>query len=183
MIPASTRASGDTVSDTAIPREQRLVLKMAAARLAEEFEGMATDGLPVVLFLCVHNAGRSQIALGWFNHLAGDRAKPAKTARRTEWVHALIATEAYCLVVRDIFDRRSDVAYKHTSRDHKRLEAFPRQVGALTQRRIDASDHGATPLWHGADQAAAWAAISQRVIARLQQPDEEDEEDDDAGCV
>src|SRR5689334_11892443 len=29
---------------------------------------------PVVLFLCVHNAGRSQMALGWFNHLAGDRA-------------------------------------------------------------------------------------------------------------
>ena len=37
-------------------------------------EGKATDGVPVVLFLCVHNAGRSQIALGWFNHLAGDRA-------------------------------------------------------------------------------------------------------------
>ena len=27
-----------------------------------------------VLFLCVHNAGRSQMALGWFRHLAGDRA-------------------------------------------------------------------------------------------------------------
>ena len=27
-----------------------------------------------MLFLCVHNAGRSQMALGWFNHLAGDRA-------------------------------------------------------------------------------------------------------------
>jgi protein-tyrosine-phosphatase len=37
-------------------------------------EGRATDGLPTVLFLCVHNAGRSQMALGWFNHLAGDRA-------------------------------------------------------------------------------------------------------------
>ena len=37
-------------------------------------EGKATSGTPVVLFLCVHNAGRSQIALGWFNHLAGDRA-------------------------------------------------------------------------------------------------------------
>jgi protein-tyrosine-phosphatase len=37
-------------------------------------EGKATDGLPVVLFLCVHNAGRSQMALGWFNRLAGDRA-------------------------------------------------------------------------------------------------------------
>ncbi|MBA2625371.1 MAG: arsenate reductase ArsC [Acidimicrobiia bacterium] len=37
-------------------------------------EGKATDGLPVVLFLCVHNAGRSQMALGWFNHLAAGRA-------------------------------------------------------------------------------------------------------------
>lgn len=30
---------------------------------------------PVVLFLCVHNAGRSQMAMGWFQHLAGDRAE------------------------------------------------------------------------------------------------------------
>jgi protein-tyrosine-phosphatase len=29
---------------------------------------------PSVLFLCVHNAGRSQMALGWFNHLAGENA-------------------------------------------------------------------------------------------------------------
>jgi len=29
---------------------------------------------PSVLFVCVHNAGRSQMALGWFEHLAGDRA-------------------------------------------------------------------------------------------------------------
>jgi len=29
---------------------------------------------PEVLFLCVHNAGRSQMALGWFRHLAGGRA-------------------------------------------------------------------------------------------------------------
>lgn len=28
---------------------------------------------PVVLFLCVHNAGRSQMAAGWMRHLAGDR--------------------------------------------------------------------------------------------------------------
>ena len=32
------------------------------------------DGKPAVLFLCVHNAGRSQMALGFFRHLAGDRA-------------------------------------------------------------------------------------------------------------
>jgi arsenate reductase len=29
---------------------------------------------PAVLFLCVHNAGRSQMALGWFEHLADGRA-------------------------------------------------------------------------------------------------------------
>ncbi|MGB3440499.1 MAG: arsenate reductase ArsC [Actinophytocola sp.] len=32
------------------------------------------DEKPAVLFLCVHNAGRSQMALGFFRHLAGDRA-------------------------------------------------------------------------------------------------------------
>ena len=37
-------------------------------------EGKAHDGLPTVLFLCVHNAGRSQMAMGWFQHFAGDRA-------------------------------------------------------------------------------------------------------------
>ncbi len=37
-------------------------------------ENTAKDKLPAVLFLCVHNAGRSRMALGWFNHLAGDRA-------------------------------------------------------------------------------------------------------------
>lgn len=37
-------------------------------------EGGQHDGPPVVLFLCVHNAGRSQMALGFFDHLAGDRA-------------------------------------------------------------------------------------------------------------
>ena len=37
-------------------------------------EGKHNDGLPIVLFVCVHNAGRSQMALGWFNRLAGDRA-------------------------------------------------------------------------------------------------------------
>ena len=28
---------------------------------------------PTILFVCVHNAGRSQMAAGWLHHLAGDR--------------------------------------------------------------------------------------------------------------
>ncbi len=37
-------------------------------------EGFVADGKPVVLFLCVHNAGKSQMALGFFTKYAGDRA-------------------------------------------------------------------------------------------------------------
>jgi protein-tyrosine-phosphatase len=110
------------MTDHVLTIDQQLALKAAAARLAEQFEGVfgpetierfltssydqfasratatnflpvmaerfarqrlqalarvegkADDGLPTVLFLCVHNAGRSQMALGWFNHLAGERA-------------------------------------------------------------------------------------------------------------
>ena len=37
-------------------------------------EGKITDAKPTVLFLCTHNAGRSQMALGFLTHLAGDDA-------------------------------------------------------------------------------------------------------------
>jgi len=37
-------------------------------------EGKISDGKPTVLFLCTHNAGRSQMALGFFSHLAGEKA-------------------------------------------------------------------------------------------------------------
>lgn len=37
-------------------------------------EGKISDGRPTVLFLCTHNAGRSQMALGYFTHFAGERA-------------------------------------------------------------------------------------------------------------
>lgn len=37
-------------------------------------EGLHDDGKPTVLFLCVHNAGRSQMAMGFLTHLAGEAA-------------------------------------------------------------------------------------------------------------
>ena len=43
-------------------------------RALAKVEGKAGDGRPVVLFLCTHNAGRSQMALGWFDHVAAGRA-------------------------------------------------------------------------------------------------------------
>jgi protein-tyrosine-phosphatase len=43
-------------------------------RALARVEGHVHDGKPVVLFLCTHNAGRSQMALGFFEHLVGDAA-------------------------------------------------------------------------------------------------------------
>jgi protein-tyrosine-phosphatase len=42
----------------------------AVARIEANVGG----GTPTVLFLCTHNAGRSQMALGFFTHLAGEHA-------------------------------------------------------------------------------------------------------------
>jgi protein-tyrosine-phosphatase len=56
-------------------------LALFAERFARErlralarVEGKSDDTRPIVLFLCTHNAGRSQIALGYFREMAGDRA-------------------------------------------------------------------------------------------------------------
>ena len=34
-----------------------------------------SESTPTVLFVCVHNAGRSQMAAGYLRHLAGDRVE------------------------------------------------------------------------------------------------------------
>lgn len=43
-------------------------------RALAKVEGKSQDGRPTVLFLCTHNAGRSQMAMGFFTALAGDTA-------------------------------------------------------------------------------------------------------------
>lgn len=56
-------------------------LALFAERFARErlralarVEGRSDDDRPIVLFLCTHNAGRSQMALGFFRDMAGDAA-------------------------------------------------------------------------------------------------------------
>ena len=44
-------------------------------RALVRMESDPTDLNPSVLFLCVHNAGRSQMAAGWMRHLAGDQVE------------------------------------------------------------------------------------------------------------
>ncbi len=43
-------------------------------RALSKIEGYTTEARPTVLFLCVHNAGRSQMAMGFFARYAGDAA-------------------------------------------------------------------------------------------------------------
>jgi protein-tyrosine-phosphatase len=59
-------------------------------RALVRLESDATTLSPSVLFLCVHNAGRSQIAAGWMRHLAGGEvdvfsggSEPADQVNRT----------------------------------------------------------------------------------------------------
>jgi arsenate reductase (thioredoxin) len=42
--------------------------------LGGDVSSRIVGAVPSVLFLCTHNAGRSQMALGFFRQLAGDRA-------------------------------------------------------------------------------------------------------------
>jgi arsenate reductase (thioredoxin) len=63
-----TRATVSNWVPILVERFTRDRLK-ALTRLA----GQAATDRPAVLFLCVHNAGRSQMAAGWMRRLAGDR--------------------------------------------------------------------------------------------------------------
>lgn len=72
------QASYDQLAETATVTT---FLPLLAERFTRErlralarVEGLATSEQPVVLFLCVHNAGRSQMALGFLHHHAGDGA-------------------------------------------------------------------------------------------------------------
>jgi protein-tyrosine-phosphatase len=53
-----------------------LAEKFARQRLRAlaRVDGLSADGVPTVLFLCVHNAGRSQMALGFLQRYAGEGA-------------------------------------------------------------------------------------------------------------
>jgi len=58
-------------------------------RALVRLETLADLTTPAVLFLCVHNAGRSQMAAGWMRRLAGDRidvfsggSEPAESLNR-----------------------------------------------------------------------------------------------------
>ncbi|MEU8053362.1 arsenate reductase ArsC [Micromonospora haikouensis] len=61
---------------------------------------------PSVLFVCVHNAGRSQMAAGWLRHLAGDAVEVRSAGSAPADTVNPAAVEAMAEVGIDITDQR-----------------------------------------------------------------------------
>jgi arsenate reductase len=71
---------------------------------------------PTVLFVCVHNAGRSQMAAGWLRHLAGDRVEVLSAGSAPAGTINPVAVAAMAEVGIDIAGRQpqllSDIAVR-----------------------------------------------------------------------
>ncbi|MEU3429869.1 arsenate reductase ArsC [Streptomyces gardneri] len=70
---------------------------------------MTTAPLASVLFVCVHNAGRSQMAAGFLDHLAGDRIEVRSAGSVPGDRVNPAAVEAMAEVGVDISDRKPKV--------------------------------------------------------------------------
>ena len=64
---------------------------------------------PSVLFVCVHNAGRSQMAAGWLQHLAGDRVQVLSAGSQPADAVNPVAVEAMAEVGIDIAGNQPQV--------------------------------------------------------------------------
>ena len=93
---------------------------------------------PSVLFVCVHNAGRSQMAAGWLRHLAGDRVEVRSAGsapaddRSTpppsrRWPRSASTSPASTPKLLDRRDRAS-LRRRHHDGLRRRLPVLPRQA-------------------------------------------------------
>lgn len=69
---------------------------------------------PSVLFVCVHNAGRSQMAAGWLTHLAGDRIEVRSAGSAPAETINPIAVEAMAEIGIDITGEQPKVLTPET---------------------------------------------------------------------
>ncbi len=70
----------DSLEQLAVTARVKTFLPVLAEKFAKDrlralgrVDGSLPSTMPGVLFLCVHNAGRSQMAAGWLRHLAGEQ--------------------------------------------------------------------------------------------------------------
>ena len=70
-----------------------------------QLQGRPPMSKPSVLFVCVHNAGRSQMAAGWLRHLAGDKVEVRSAGSAPGKTINPAAVEAMAEVGIDITDQ------------------------------------------------------------------------------
>ncbi|APC38579.1 arsenate reductase ArsC [Nocardiopsis dassonvillei] len=70
---------------------------------------MTSSDKPSVLFVCVHNAGRSQMAAAWLSHLAGDRVEVRSAGSAPADALNPAVVEAMAEVGVDITDQRPKI--------------------------------------------------------------------------
>jgi arsenate reductase len=72
---------------------------------------------PSVLFVCVHNAGRSQMAAGWLRHLAGDAVEVRSAGSAPAETINSAAVEAMHEVGIDITDQTPKLLEYETAKE------------------------------------------------------------------
>jgi arsenate reductase (thioredoxin) len=72
---------------------------------------------PSVLFVCVHNAGRSQMAAGWLRHLAGDKVEVRSAGSAPGKTINPAAVEAMAEVGIDITDQKPKILEYEVAQD------------------------------------------------------------------
>ncbi len=72
---------------------------------------------PSVLFVCVHNAGRSQMAAGWLRHLAGDKVEVRSAGSAPAETINPAAVEAMAEVGIDITDQTPKILQFEVAQD------------------------------------------------------------------
>jgi arsenate reductase (thioredoxin) len=72
---------------------------------------------PSVLFVCVHNAGRSQMAAGWLRHLAGDAVEVRSAGSEPADQINPAAVEAMREVGIDITDQKPKILEYEVAQD------------------------------------------------------------------
>ena len=100
-----------------------------------------------VLFICVHNAFRSQIAEAYLNHLAGDKFEAESAGMK--------ATEVNPLAVKVMAEDGIDISHKkaHSVFDYFKEGRF---YGYIISVCSDAENEGC-PIFPGMSQRLSWS--------------------------
>ncbi len=87
---------------------------------------------PSVLFVCVHNAGRSQMAAAWLTHLTGDRVE----VRSAGWAPSGQVNPAVAEAMRPVFPSKRYLDWKLDDPAAQGMAAVRDEIRSLVEGLI-----------------------------------------------